>query len=104
MEKNIMKFDTFPYCCGIEVLGSFSDDYADDDKSLKEKIASIKYRFRHRPVFNALVATLNANQIKNGWGKALNANGFRALTSFINPNTGNMVSLYYRAPKKKRSR
>lgn len=98
-----MELDTLAYCCGVAVLGEFPEDGWDWDHSnkntLREKITEINrtlssdlYRgIERRPV----LTTLNVEQ-KKEWSVALNRCGFRQLTSFVNPNTGNTIFMYYR--------
>lgn len=97
-----MELDTLAYCCGVAVLGEFPEDGWDweysGENTLKEKITEINralssahYGTERRPI----LTTLNVEQ-KKEWGTALNRCGFRQIKSFVNPNTGNTIFMYYR--------
>jgi len=108
-EKISYNIDDFPGCCGVRVVWDFSlsefrwvefyeswenvnDERGDTNDTKDSFITSMKEQN------TALMASLNETQIKAGIRKYLLAAGFKHLRSFINPNTGNKVFVYYRPP------
>lgn len=96
-----MEIECFPGCCGIEVVSGFTDAYIDLPVTPKKRREVLRGYIRDYDI--ALMATLVPSQ-RLKWDKHLQAEGFRVLRKFKNPNSGNTVYLYYRGPKRLRKR
>jgi hypothetical protein len=106
----MMIIEPFPCCCGINVIGELDDDSWDHIKdrpipaTLKGRATNIKDTINYEEPHLAHMATINENQKKQGWDKALVAAGFAKIKSFKNPNTGHLVYVYWKGPSKRKSK
>lgn len=86
-----MYSNTDPNCCGMKLYSGFTSGLSE-----KQRISRVKNPFNPR---YGGYATLAGYQMKE-WAHILRSFGFKAKGSFINPNSGNRVTIFIYTPKK----
>lgn len=75
-----MDIRTSHYCCGLYEIGGFADPY--------------KVNLEEYKSFGKIATTIASQKAGIEW---LKANGFTVVSKFKNPNSGNIVSLWFSA-------
>lgn len=75
-------------CCGLAIIEGLEQD----KKELYQIMADAKDDNK-----GFILATINGNEKRAGYGKFLLATGFKLMREFHNPNSGKRVSMYGRS-------